>query len=88
MIYEYQGKLYTNVSELNDDIAHEVGKNMNNRDPYTSQQFIDTWHYEVDKLPETWDTFKAWCFQENLKPSHGSSVIIFYEEVRESEKLV
>jgi hypothetical protein len=88
MIYEYQGKLYTNVSELNDDIAHEVGKNMNNRDPYTSQQFIDTWHYEVDKFPETWDTFKAWCFQENLKPSHGSSVIIFYEEVRESEKLV
>ena len=88
MIYEYQGKLYTDVEELNDDIAHEVGKNMNNRDPYASSEFEYVWVYEVDKLPVTWETFKAWCFQENLKPSHGVNVIKFYEQIRESEKYV
>ena len=88
MIYEYQGKLYTDVEELNDDIAHEVGKNMNNRDPHASSEFEYVWAYEVDKLPETWDTFKAWCKKEGLKESNAASVIKFMEKIRESEKYV
>jgi len=88
MIYEYQCKLYTNVNSLNDDIEHEIGKNMNNQDPRASSEFEYVWAYEVDRLPENWSTFKDWCKQEGLNPSHGDSVIKFYEQIRESEKYV
>ena len=86
MIYRYQDKIYLNVSDLDDAIAEEVGKNLNNQDPYESAEFTYAWEHEVDKLNENaWEVFAEWCKQEGFEVKNGQAVLRYYNEIKEGQ---
>lgn len=87
MVYEYKNKIYLDVNDLNDAIAEEVGKNMNNRDPYASHEFEQEWE-DVEVLnANAWETFNAWRKQEGIKDTNGNAVIEYYNKIKEGEAI-
>ena len=78
-MYLYRDQLYTTETQVNEAIEENIGSNYNNRDVSTTAEFESEWDDVEDKT--SWNTFKAWCKQEGLKPSHAESVRKYMNEV-------
>ena len=84
VVYEYDknGKLYLNDGALNDAIIELDDEPVNNCDPSDYIDFESIIKYDVTEHDaNSFDTFKMWCEQENIKPSHASSVERYWKEV-------
>lgn len=83
-IYEYQCKIYLNADDLNAHLNETLGSNYNNIDFEDTAEYEQTWEYDVEELDlDDWNTFKEWCIQEKLNPSHARSVERYYRGYHE-----
>jgi hypothetical protein len=81
-IYLYNDKYYLSLEDLEIGFDEAWGHNYNNIDISDTAEYIQTWEHEVETLnPFDWDTFKEYCTQENLNPSHAEVVINYMEAV-------
>lgn len=82
-VYEYQGYICIGDNALDEAIEkYHEDEAVNNTDPHDYIDYDSIMAYDVYKLDEmSWDTFKLWCKQEKLNPSHAESVRKYFSEV-------
>ena len=81
-VYEFNGNICFSENDVDNAIESQDDEPVNNCDPHDYIGFASIWEYDVYELDaDAWDTFKMWCEQENLKPSHASSVERYYKEL-------
>ena len=81
-MYEYNGKLYLDTDDVDVAIVKEIGGNYNHIPADETAEFELIWHDDVEKLnAHKWETFKAYCEQEGLNPSHDKVVEEYMRKV-------
>lgn len=83
-VYEYQGTICIGDNELDNAIEkYYEDEAVNNTDPHDYIDYDSIMAYDVVELEvNSFDTFKSWCKQEGLNPSHADSLIKYVGEVR------
>jgi hypothetical protein len=85
-IYEYKGRYFFSLEDLDEYIMDNHDDPVNNTDPCDYLDFesihdheVETIEYEKLSNDDKWDVFKAWCKDERKPVSHASSVIEFHK---------